>query len=515
VSSELSHAAHRVLMGSFAGPEVPSWLLRRLDAGLGSVCLFGSNLTGTGDLADPEARRLRPDAHVRSVTEPLLAAAPHLVVTLDEEGGDVTRFDAATGSMYPGALALGTADDPGRTRDITAHLGRRLRRAGIRMNLAPVADVNVEADNPIIGVRSYGSDPQLVARHVAAAVTGLQSAGVAACPKHFPGHGGTRDDSHTDVPWLDVDPDVLAGRELVPFRAAIEAGTKTVMAAHIVFEALDPRQPASTSPAVIRLLREDLGFTGCVVTDALDMAGVSKPHGGVPNAAVAALVAGADLLCLGSEFDDDMLGAVVDAVLRAVTDGVLPEERLVAAAAAVDRLAADLAAAPAPRAEGPSPGVTETIYRVAMDAVTVAGTLPPPVHGAVVVELAVPPTIAAGVVAWDFAGALAFCAADGVERIPSGPFDEDVTQVLAKAAGRPLVAVVRDAHRHGWVAERLAALAAARPDLVVVETGWPGPRPLPGAVQVWTHGAAAVSLEAAAMKLMHTGPAYGHAAERA
>jgi beta-N-acetylhexosaminidase len=493
VSSELSHAAHRVLMGSFAGPEVPSWLLRRLDAGLGSLCLFGSNLTGTGDA---------PDGHVRNVTEPLLAAAPHLVITLDEEGGDVTRFDAATGSRYPGALALGTADDAGRTRDITAHLGRRLRRAGIRMNLAPVADVNVEADNPIIGVRSYGSDPELVARHVAAAVTGLQSAGVAACPKHFPGHGGTRDDSHTDVPWLDVDPDLLARRELVPFRAAIEAGTKTVMAAHIVFEALDPRQPASTSPAVIRLLRDDLGFTGCVVTDALDMAGVSKPHGGVPNAAVAALVAGADLLCLGSEFDDDMLGAVVDAVLRAVTDGVLPAERLVAAAAAVDRLAADLAAAPAP--EEPEPAAREIMVGVAEQALRTAGTLPASVDRAVVVELAVPPTIAAGVVAWDFAGHLAEGGED-VDRIASGPTDADIAPVIAKAAGRPLVAVVRDAHRYEWVRDRLAALAAARPDLVVVETGWPGPRPLPGAAQVWTHGAAEVSLRAAAGLLLRGG----------
>jgi beta-N-acetylhexosaminidase len=480
-------------MASFPGPVVEPWLLRRLDAGLGSICLFGSNLTGTGpDVPDG------PDAHVRHVTGPLLAVAPHLVVATDEEGGDVTRLDARDGSRFPGALALGVADDPDLTREVTAGIGRRLRAAGVRMDLAPVADVNVEADNPIIGVRSYGEDPQLVARHVAAAVTGLQSAGVAACPKHFPGHGGTRDDSHTDVPWLDVDPETLARRELVPFRAAVEAGTHAVMAAHIVFEALDARQPASTSPAVIRMLREDLGFTGTVVTDALDMAGVSKPHGGVPNAAVAALVAGADLLCLGSEFDDDMLGAVVTAVLDAVAAGVLAEERLRAAADAVARLQATLRDAEdlAPPSGAPDgAGDLPASLRAARAALRVAGDLPP-VAGALVVELAVPPTIAAGVVAWDLAGAVA-TRAPGVDRTGLGPAD-DVAPVLARAAGRPLVAVVRDAHRHAWVGERLATLAAARPDLVVVETGWPGPQPLPGAAQVWTSGAAAVSLEAAA-----------------
>jgi beta-N-acetylhexosaminidase len=499
----LRRAAHQVLMGSFSGPVVPAWLLRRLDAGLGAVCLFGSNLGGTRLDGDGG-----PDPHVRNVTAPLLAAAPHLVIATDEEGGDVTRLDARTGSRFPGALALGTADDADLTREVSAGIGRRLRAAGVRMDLAPVADVNVEADNPIIGVRSYGEDPALVARHVAAAVTGLQSAGVAACPKHFPGHGGTRDDSHTDVPWLDVDPDVLERRELVPFRAAVAAGTLSLMAAHIVFEALDPRQPASTSPAVVRLLREDLGFTGCVVSDALDMAGVSKPHGGVPNAAVAALDAGVDLLCLGSEFDDDMTAAVVAAVLRAVDDGTLPAQRLFEAAGAVARLADRLAVPPAVPSTEPAgdPGAPtadlRASLRAASDALRVDGDLPP-TAGALVVELAVPPTIAAGVVAWDLAGALAR-RVPGVEQADCGP-DDDAAPLLARAAGRPLVAVVRDAHRHHWVRHRLAQLAAARPDLVVVETGWPGPEPLPGAARVWTRGAAAVSLEAAADLLAGAG----------
>ena len=495
----LARAAHQVLMGSFSGPVVPTWLLRRLDAGLGAICLFGSNLTGTQLDTDGG-----PDAHVRNVTEPLLAAAPHLVIATDEEGGDVTRLDARTGSRFPGALALGTADDARLTREVSAGIGRRLRAAGVRMDLAPVADVNVEADNPIIGVRSYGEEPALVARHVAAAVTGLQSAGVAACPKHFPGHGGTRDDSHTDVPWLDVDPEVLERRELVPFRAAVAAGTLSLMAAHIVFEALDPLQPASTSPAVVRLLRDDLGFTGCVVSDALDMAGVSKPHGGVPNAAVAALDAGVDLLCLGSEFDDDMTGAVVAAVLRAVDDGTLPAERLFEAAGAVARLSAALAVPPTdtPDDPGAPTGDLRASLLAASDALRVDGDLPP-TAGALVVELAVPPTIAAGVVAWDLAGALAR-RVPGVEQADCGP-DDDVGPILARAAGRPLVAVVRDAHRHSWVGRRLAAFAAARPDLVVVETGWPGPEPLPGAARVWTRGAAAVSLEAAADLLAGAG----------
>src|SRR5699024_6850793 len=153
----------------------------------------------------------------------LRRTAPQLLVAVDEEGGDVTRLDAADGSAFPGSGALGAVADAELTRDVAAELGTRLRRCGIDMDLAPVADVDANEQNPIIGVRSFGTDPKQVADHVAAFIGGLQSHGVAATAKHFPGHGATSEDSHLTTPVVDVPLDVLEDREFIPFRAAIDA----------------------------------------------------------------------------------------------------------------------------------------------------------------------------------------------------------------------------------------------------------------------------------------------------
>ncbi|MGH9113208.1 MAG: glycoside hydrolase family 3 protein, partial [Acidimicrobiales bacterium] len=317
---DLRRAAAATLLSSFAGDRVPGWLARRVGEGLGGVCLYGSNR----------------DADQPAVSAMLHGLRPDVIVSLDEEGGDVTRLEAATGSSVPGNAALGAVDDVELTRRVAVALGRALAAAGVDLDLAPCADVNTDPANPVIGVRSFGADVDLVARHTAASVAGLQAAGVAACVKHFPGHGAVAVDSHLDLPTVTAPLDVLRRRELVPFRAAIDAGCAAVMTAHLLVPALDDL-PATVSRRILTdLLRGELGFTGCVVTDALDMAGIGGPAA-IPTNVVRAIAAGADLCCLGPDNTDELVGACVDALVAAVGTGELPESRLRDAAATVQR----------------------------------------------------------------------------------------------------------------------------------------------------------------------------------
>ncbi len=182
----LTRDALTVLQPGFTGTTPPDWLLRRVGEGLASVGLFGRNITSPEQLAALTAR--------------LRAERDDLLVAIDEEGGDVTRLEVREGSSFPGNLALGTVDDPALTRAVAHELGRRLAACGVDFNWAPSADVNSDPDNPVIGVRSFGADPELAARHTVAYVEGLQAAGVVACVKHFPGHGDTNVDSHLATP---------------------------------------------------------------------------------------------------------------------------------------------------------------------------------------------------------------------------------------------------------------------------------------------------------------------------
>jgi beta-N-acetylhexosaminidase len=180
--------ADTVLQPGFVGTTPPDWLRKRLAGGLGGVALFSRNIDNP--------------AQVRAMVDALKAENPRAVVAIDEEGGDVTRLEANQGSSRPGNLALGTVDDLELTEAVAADIGRDLAAAGITLNYAPDADVNSNPDNPVIGVRSFGADPGLVARHTSAWVRGLQSTGIAACAKHFPGHGDTGVDSHRALPTL-------------------------------------------------------------------------------------------------------------------------------------------------------------------------------------------------------------------------------------------------------------------------------------------------------------------------
>ncbi len=353
------------------------------------------------------------------------------MIAIDEEGGDVTRLEAREGSSYPGNWALGVVDDVELTRAVAGAMASDLTGAGINLDFAPVADVNTTADNPIIGVRSFGSDAELVARHVAAFVAGLETGGVAACAKHFPGHGDTLEDSHLELPTVDT----LRPEALLPFRAAIDAGVTAIMSAHIRVREIGD-EPATLSPALLTdLLRGELGFTGVAITDALEMKAISATVG-VEQGAVRALTAGADALCLGHDLGADS----VERIVAAVVEGV-PEQRLVEASSRVAGISGARA-----EADSPSRGVgADAAQRAVRAEGDVRLTRP-----AVVVELRPEPTIAVDARNGGLGSALA-------TRLPD-------TRVLHEPMATPsdarLVVVVQDAHRHEWQRAAVTRLLA-------------------------------------------------------
>ncbi|MYS19234.1 beta-N-acetylhexosaminidase [Streptomyces sp. DvalAA-14] len=493
----LTRDALTVLQPGFRGTSAPEWVLRQLTEGLGAVAVFSRNIESAEQLA--------------ALTAQLRAVRPDVLIAADEEGGDVTRLESRGGSSFPGNLALGAVDDVKLTRAVAAELGRRLALAGVNLDWAPSADVNSDPGNPVIGVRSFGADPELVARNTAAYVEGLQSAGVAACVKHFPGHGDTAIDSHHAMPRIDVDPDTLRARELVPFRAALAAGSKAVMSAHILVPSLDPELPATLSPTVLTgLLRAPqseggLGYDGLIVTDGIEMQAIAATYG-IERGTVMALAAGADAICVGGGLSDEQtVLSLRDAIVAAVRDGSLPAERLADAAERVRGLAAwaaERARAGAAEAIAPGPEVGLEAARRALR-ITRADGFVPLDEAPFVAALTPVANIAVGdVTPWGVAAELArllpgtetatYRAADA-EGDPAGV----AGRVLAAAGTRRLVAVVRDAHRHAWMSDTLAALVAARPDLIVVEMGVPQAAPV-GALHIATHGAARVCGEAAA-----------------
>lgn len=235
---------------------------------------------------------------VRRVLEDIQKrAGGSLLFACDCEDGVTMRFPG--GTEFPSMMALGRSGDVAATYSVARSIAREMRALGIYWNFAPVADINTNPDNPIINIRSFGEQAQLVSDHVHAYIRGMQDGGVIACAKHFPGHGDTEVDSHRELPVITADRRRLESVELLPFRNAIRNGVKSVMVAHIAVPALDPQgAPASLSgPMVTGLLRDELGFDGVAVTDALDMHAITRMH---PSgaAALAAYEAGCDVLAL-------------------------------------------------------------------------------------------------------------------------------------------------------------------------------------------------------------------------
>jgi beta-N-acetylhexosaminidase len=496
--------ADAVLLPPFPGPTAPGWLLRALERGLAGVTLFGPNVAGPGQLA--------------SLTSALRSAAATPVIAIDEEGGDVTRVAHHTGSPYPGNAALGTVDDVRLTREVYHALGTDLAAVGVSLDLAPSVDVNTAAGNPVIGTRSFGASTALVARHAAAAVAGLQAAGVAACAKHFPGHGSTREDTHHVLATVEGGAGRMRERDLPPFAAAISAGVSAIMPGHLSVPGLTGGLPATQSPAALGgLLRGELGFTGVIISDALEMRAVSQD--GVAAAAVRALAAGVDLLCLGRDLDEDDYREVRAAIVAAVSCGDLPAARLKDAAERISAFRAALASGGLPvavlppagaapsrpgRPPAPAPGAPGDLIGLAAArrALRVTGPLAR-VTDPVVIEIDPPVNIAVGLVPW---GLGPWLPAGSMVRVPAGGprAARLVAQALAGAGGRSVIAVVRNAHRAPAVQELISLLLSQRPDAIVVEMGLPVWQP-PAGTYLATYGASRTSGQAAAELLGLTG----------
>jgi beta-N-acetylhexosaminidase len=487
IDPALGALADAILIPPFAGTTAPPWVLNALSRGLAGVTLFGPNVVG--DTA--------------ALTAALRAAAPvEPVIAIDEEGGDVTRLAYASGSPYPGNAALGAVDDASLTRSVYAAIGADLSRLGINTNLAPDADVLDLSGSAAVGTRSFGSDTALVARHVAAAVSGLQSAGIVACAKHFPGHGSTGDDSHLSLATISGTLAEIRTRDLPPFVAAIAAGSLALMPGHLRVPELTGSLPASLSPAAVSgLLRGELGFSGVVISDALEMKAASAVFG-IPEAAVLAVLAGVDLLCLGRDTDEEMYHAVRAALASAVTSGRLPGSRLEEAAERVASLRARLASArgsgssfPGPDViDGQSVGAGDGIGLVAARrALRRSGPVPSALVDPLIVEIEPEESMAAGRFSWGFEPWAA------VKRVdPAAGDGAAAGSILAASAVRPLVLAVRDARS---VVSLVDEVLAARPDAVIIEMGVPAWTPPQGTAYLATYGASRVCAQAAAEAL--------------
>lgn len=468
--------------GTTLAPQYRDWLAE----GLGGIILFARNIVDQAQLAALSGQ-LRA------------AAGPGLIIALDEEGGDVTRLHARDGSPTPGNLALGAIDDTDLTRATARGIGTELAAAGISLNLAPAADVNTRADNPIIGTRSFGRDPELVARHAVAYLQGLAEAGIPGCAKHFPGHGDTSVDSHLALPTVNGELE----QHLVPFRAVIAAGIRAIMCAHIRYPALDD-QPATLSPAILTgLLREQLGFTGAIITDSLTMQAISGTVGLGPGC-VQALAAGADVLCLNADYDGAR--AARDEVVAAVGSGEVPLSRLQEAADRAGALAREVprpAGDASPTRALAGPQWSGELARRALQVDLPAGS---PAGVPFVIEMAKP----RGGVEPSTSSLLqimqeAHTGVAGV-RLYDRPAGTDLRQAVAealqRAAGRPVILVIVDAHRRPEHREAIEQVRAHRPGAVVVGTGTTADAHLAPGAYLGARSGARVNLQAVADLLL-------------
>lgn len=312
---------------------------------LAGVTLLERNTTDPQFGGLPTGNALDPK-QLRGLTAGLSAAARAagdplpLVVALDQEGGSVIRLREPATEM-PSEMAVGATADPGNARQLGAATGAELRAVGVTVDLAPVSDLASLPGNTVIGTRAFASDPATVGRFVAAEVAGLQSTGIAATLKHFPGHGGTDVDSHQSLPTLPQSAAQLDANDLVPFRAGIDGGVRVVMSGHLRVPAYDPDLPASLSPTLVNgLLRQKLGFGGVVITDGMGM-GAIRDRFGPGEAAIRAVLAGDDLISLSAN-----TAQAYAALQQAVHSGRVPAATVRAAATRVVQLRMSLPSTP-------------------------------------------------------------------------------------------------------------------------------------------------------------------------
>jgi beta-N-acetylhexosaminidase len=308
------HAGQFAIAG-FAGHTIPPELralAREFD--LGGVIFFARNVESPEQVAElsREAQALRREIP--------------LWVSVDQEGGRVARLKAPF-TVWPPMLTLGRSGDERLAIRFARALAAELKAVGISLDYTPVLDVHTNPKNPVIGDRALAERAEDVARLGRAVIETLQAEGIAACGKHFPGHGDTTTDSHFELPVVEHPPDRIEAVELVPFRAAIEARVASMMTAHILIPALDEQHPATLSPRIVDgLLKQKMGYDGLVLSDDLEMKAISGEFG-IPDATVRAIAAGCDavLMCGASQ---EPQAAALEAVIHAVEEGTLPLERV-------------------------------------------------------------------------------------------------------------------------------------------------------------------------------------------
>ncbi|MEU8224821.1 beta-N-acetylhexosaminidase [Kribbella sp. NPDC048915] len=490
MSDQLERDAAGALVVGFSGTSAPDGLRRAVADGLGAVILF------TRNVADAD--------QVAALTAELRAERSDLIVAIDHEGGEFSHLAPANPWPLASPRLLGDLDDPDLTRAAARDAAATLAALGIDLMLAPSVDVNSNPANPIISTRSFGRTADIVARHGVAFVEGVHEAGIAACPKHFPGHGDVAVDSHTDLPRVDRSIDEVSAVELEPFRATIAAGADVVMSAHIVFSAYDD-QPATLSRRILTgLLRDELGFEGVITTDALEMQAITKNRS-IEDAAVASITAGADLAMIAVGTADPQ--ALTARVVEAVREGTLPAERVADAAARVRALAASLVR------RTRLPGLDGAPIREVAARLVAGQTFPAFGAAPYVVDLTqgLHP-------AWNpyFSGLPEIFtrvspSAEGVvlrgehHLTDNGEPQDDAIANAAKAAqGRPLVIAVQDAGRTPWMRAALDYLIQAHPENVfVLCTGIPEDQQLvpQGIPSATTSGRNVIVLEAIAKQL--------------
>jgi beta-N-acetylhexosaminidase len=304
-SGSLRRHIGKLLVAGFDGLQVPVELRAiAREFGLGGVILFVRNIDEPGQVAELcyEAARLAPDLP--------------LWVSVDQEGGRVARLKAPF-TEWPPMAALGRSGDVRLAERFARALAAELRAVGVTLDYTPVLDVLTNSRNPVIGDRALAGKAEEVARFGAAIIRTLQIEGIAACGKHFPGHGDTSTDSHLELPLVEHPPDRLRQVEFVPFRAAVEARVATIMTAHVLVPSLDEKRPATLSRRIVyELLRDELGYDGVILSDDLEMKAIANEYT-VPSAAVLAIEAGCDgvLICSG---DHDTQAAALESLVHAV-----------------------------------------------------------------------------------------------------------------------------------------------------------------------------------------------------
>jgi beta-N-acetylhexosaminidase len=316
--------AQTVMMG-LDGPAPSPEEKGLIEQGVGGVILFERNCRHPAQIADLIAQ-LQEIARTKG-------PGILLSIAIDQEHGPVTRIKEGI-TPFPSAGNMGKMGESDLVRRSARIIGRELAVIGITMNLAPVADLLLHPQNRVIGKRSYGRDPNRVGSMVVAAIEGLQAAGVAACAKHFPGHGATATDSHQALPTLERSREELEQAELIPFQMAKRAEVAAVMPGHLLCPALDPNLPATLSPAILQgLLRKDLGFDGCVISDDLAMNALAS-WGTIEERGVAAFKAGVDFLLVAK----GSVQGLLDALQKGLATGEISKQRAEQALARIRQL---------------------------------------------------------------------------------------------------------------------------------------------------------------------------------